>query len=117
LDVVVDHAQKQNINVWSIFAPDARHRSRNSFLAWRGQMNLSQLAVETGAESYYLGFAPPVTFKPFLDEITTHLNNQYLLTFEGNGGAKGRFEGVHETTELSNVELFSAPHVFLPPVK
>jgi hypothetical protein len=117
LDPVVEHAQKQNINVWSIYAPDALHRSRNSFLAWRGQMNLSQLAEESGAESYYLGTAPAVTFKPYLDEITTHLNNQYLLTFEGNGGEKGRFASVHETTELSNVELFSARRVFLPAVK
>jgi hypothetical protein len=117
LDPVIEHAQKQNINVWSIYAPDARHRSRNSFLAWRGQMNLSQLAEESGAESYYLGTAPAVTFKPYLDEIATHLNNQYLLTFEGNGGEKGRLESVHETTELSNVELFSARRVFLPAVK
>lgn len=80
-------------------------------------MNLSRLAEETGAESYYLGTAPAVTFKPYLDEITTHLNNQYLLTFESSGGEKGRFESVHETTELSNVELFSAPRVFLPAVR
>jgi hypothetical protein len=113
LDTVIEHAQKQNINVWSIFAPDERHRSRNSFVAWRGQMNLSQLAAETGAESYYLGTEPAVTFKPYLDEITTHLNNQYLLTFEGSGGEKGRFEGVHQSTELSKVELFSASRVFL----
>jgi hypothetical protein len=117
LDPTIEHAQKQNINVWSIFAPDARHRARSSFRAWRGQMNLSQLAEETGAESYYLGTEPAVTFKPYLDEILTHLNNQYLLTFEGSGGAKGRFEGVHVTTELSNVEFFSTPRVFLPAVK
>jgi len=114
LDTVIEHAQKQNINIWSIYAPDARHRSRSFFLASRGQMNISQLAEETGAESYYLGTLAAVSFKPFLDEILTHLNNQYLLTFVGDGGAKGRFENVHETTELSNVELFSARRVFLP---
>lgn len=113
LDTVIEHAQKQNINIWSIYAPDAMHRSRSFFLASRGQLNISQLAEETGAESYYLGTLPAVTFKPFLDEIRMHLNNQYLLTFEGDGGAKGRFENVRETTELSNVELFSARRVFL----
>lgn len=114
LDTVIEHAQKQNINVWSIYAPDARHRSRNFFLASRGQMNISQLAEETGAESFYLGTLPAVTFKPFLDELLVHLNNQYLLTFVGDAGGKGRFENVHETTELSNVELFSTRRVFLP---
>jgi hypothetical protein len=114
LDTVIEHAQKQNINVWSIYAPDARHRSRNSFLAYRGQMNISELAEDTGAESFYLGTFAAVSFKPYLDELLAHLNNQYLLTFVGDGGAKGRFENVHETTELSNVELFSAKRVFLP---
>jgi hypothetical protein len=117
MDTTVEYAQKQNINVWSIYAPDARHRSRGAFLSFRGQMNLSELAEETGGESYYLGTAPLVSFKPYLDELMAHLNDQYLLTFVGDGGPKGRFERVHETTELSNVELFSATRAFLPPVK
>jgi len=27
--------------------------------------------------------------KPYLDELHLHLGNQYLLTFAGDGGAKG----------------------------
>ena len=114
MDETVALAQKHNINVWSIYEPDAMHRSRGLFLSFRGQMNLSELAEETGAESYYLNATPLVSFKPYLDELLAHLNNQYLLTFEGNGGSKGRFERVHETTELSNTELFSASQAFLP---
>jgi hypothetical protein len=117
LDTTIEHAQKQNINVWSIYFPDAGHRSRRFFLATRAQSDLSRLAEETGAESYYLGITAPVTFKPFLDEIAAHLSNQYLLTFKGSGGAKGRFERVHVTTELPNVEFFAASQVFLPAQK
>ena len=116
LDTTVEHAQKQNINVWSIYYPDTRHRSRN-FRGWYGQLNLSELAEETGAESFFLGFEPPVTFKPYLDELATHLKNQYLLTFEGDGGAKGRFESARVSTELSGVEFFSANRAFLAPAK
>jgi hypothetical protein len=117
MDETVALAQKHNINVWSIYEPDARHRSQGLFLSFRGQMNLSELAEETGGESYYLNAAPLVSFKPYLDEMLAHLNNQYLLTFEGNGGAKGRFERVHETTELSNMEFFSASQAYLAPAK
>lgn len=67
LDTTMEHAQKQNINVWSIYFPDVGHRSRRLFLLSRAQGDLSRLAEETGAESYYLGFTAPVTFKPFLD--------------------------------------------------
>lgn len=115
LDTTIEHAQKQNVNVWSIYYPDIGHLSYRYFLLLRAQSDLSQLATETGAESFYLAFTPPVTFKPYLDELATHLANQYLLTFKGSGGAKGRFERIHFSTELPNVDFFHASQVYLPP--
>jgi len=114
LDPAIERAQKQNINIWSIYAPDEGHRSRGFFRASNAQSNLSQLSDETGAESYALGFGAPVTFKPYLDEIGMHLSNQYLLTFHGSGGKKGRFERVHVVTELPKVEFLGPSQVFLP---
>src|SRR6266702_4871353 len=68
LDSTIGRAQKQNINIWTIYAPDAGHRGRGFFLVSRAQSNLSQLSDETGAESYYLGTGAPVTLKPYFDE-------------------------------------------------
>src|SRR5437588_5773479 len=117
LDSTISRAQKQNINIWTIYAPDAGHRARGLFLVSRAQWNLSQLADETGAESYYLGTGAPVTLKPYFDELSTHLSNQYLLTFKASGGAKGRFERVRVATELPHVEFLAASEAFLPAVK
>lgn len=117
VDSTFERAQKQNINVWSIYSPDAGHRARGFFLVNRGQSDLSRLAEETGAESYYLGTSAPVSFRPYLDELSTHLGNQYLLTFKGTGGTKGRFERVKVTTELPNVEFLAATQAFLPPAR
>jgi len=117
LEATIEHAQKQNINVWSIYYPDIGHRSGRYFLLLRAQSDLTQLADETGAESFYLAFTAPVTIKPYLDELTTHLANQYLLTFQGSGGAKGRLEGVHLSTEVPNLEFLHASRAFLPPAK
>jgi hypothetical protein len=117
LDSAISRAQKQNINVWSIYAPDAGHRGRGFFLTTRAQSNLSQLADETGAESFYLGTGEPVTIKHYLDELSMHLSNQYLLTFKGSGGSKGRFERARVTTELGYVEFVNARQVFLPAAK
>ena len=115
LDSVVSRAQKENINVWTIYAPDAGHRGRGFFIANRAQSYLSELSDETGAESYYLGIEQPVTLKPYFDELATHLSNQYLLTFKASGGAKGRFERVHIATELPYVEFLAPSQGFLPP--
>ena len=117
LDSTISLAQKQNINIWTIYAPDAGHRARGFFLISRAQSYLSQLSDETGAESFYLGTGEPVTFKPYFDELALHLNNQYLLTFRASGGAKGRFQRVKVTTELPHVEFMSAPQAFLPAAK
>jgi len=117
LDTTISHAQKQNINIWTIYVPDAGHVGRRPFRAFNAQSNLSRLSEETGAESYYLGFGLPVTLKPYLDEILMHLNNQYLLTFMGNGGRKGKFERVRVVTEAPNVEFMTPSEVFLPPVE
>jgi hypothetical protein len=117
LDSTITRAQKQNINIWTIYAPDAGHRARGFFLTFTAQSNLSQLSDETGAESYYLGTGAPVTLKPYLDELSTHLSNQYLLTFKASGGAKGRFERVRVVAaELPSVEFLAAPQAYLPAV-
>jgi VWFA-related protein len=118
LDPTIDRAQKANINIWTIYAPDSGHAGRGFFRTFNAQSSLSQLSDETGAESYYLGFGQPVTLKPYFDEILTHLSNQYLLTFSsGSGGKKGRFERVRVATEVPNVEFLTPSEVFIPKVE
>ncbi|MGC0774814.1 MAG: hypothetical protein WB543_17905 [Candidatus Acidiferrum sp.] len=115
LDTTVEHAQKQNINIWSIYVPDAGHIGRRPFRAFNAQSNLSRLSEETGAEAYYLGLDMPVTLKPYFDELQRHLDNQYLLTFVGDGGKKGKFETVRTVTEVPNVQIMTPSAVYLPP--
>lgn len=118
LQSAYERAQKENVNIWSIYYPDAGHLGRRFFRAFRGQNDLSRLAESTGAESYYLGTTEAVTFKPYLDELSAHFRNQYLLTFRGSGGAKGRFQRVHlATEEVPGVQFLRAPEAFLPAAK
>jgi hypothetical protein len=115
LDSVISRAQKQNTNIWSIYMPSASHRGHSFYLVNYAQNNLDKMSQQTGAESYFLGFGQPVSIKPYLDEITTHLNNQYLLTFAGDGGKKGKFASLKVKTELPDVEFMTPSSVFLPP--
>jgi hypothetical protein len=115
LDSTVEQAQKKNINVWTIYYPDAGHAGRRFFRVFNSQSNLSRLSEETGAESYYLGSGVPVTLKPYFEEIEGHLENQYLLSFAGNGGKKGKFERIRVVTETPNVEFMVPSAVFLAP--
>ena len=117
LDSTVQRAQKENINIWTIYAPDAGHFGGRGFRAFNAQSNLSRLSEQTGAESYYLGLGAPVTLKPYFDEIREHLNSQYLASFAGSGGKKGSLERVKVTTELPKVEFLVPSEVFFPAAK
>jgi hypothetical protein len=117
LDSTVQRAQKQNINIWTIYAPDAGHFGRRTFRAFNAQSNMSRLSDETGAESYYLGLGVPVTLKPYFDEIHMHLDNQYLATIGGSGGKKGNFQSVRVHTELPNVTFLAPSAVYFPPAQ
>ena len=116
LDSTIERAQKENINIWTIYARDAGS-GRASLRTFNAQSNLARLSEETGAKAYYLGFGEPINLKPYFDEIQMHLNNQYLLTFDsGNGGGKrkGRFDRFHVTSELPNTRFLTPSAVFLP---
>ncbi len=114
LDPTVESAQKANINIWTLYAPDAGHNGRGYFRVSNAQSQLSQLSEETGAESYFLGFGTPVSFRGYFDEISTHLDNQYLMTFESSGGKKGKFERVRVASELQKVEFMTPSMVYMP---
>ena len=115
LDPLISRAEKQNTNVWTIYYPSAGHRGRSFFRANNAQNNLDKLSQDTGGESYFLGGQAPVSIKPYLDEIFVHLNNQYLLTFAGSGGAKGKFQNVKVKSEAKEIEFFTPAAVFVPP--
>jgi hypothetical protein len=117
LDPLISRAERQNTNIWTIYYPSASHRGHSFSLGNRAQNNLDKLSQDTGAESYFLGTQTPVSIKPYLDEIGVHLSNQYLLTFAGSGGSKGKYQSVKVKTTLKEVEFLTPAAVFIPPDK
>jgi hypothetical protein len=115
LDPLIQRAEKQNTNIWTIYYPSSGHRGHSFSLVNTAQNNIDKLSQDTGAESYFLGVQSPVSIKPYLDELTQHLNNQYLLTFAGDGGKKGKLVSVKVKTEMPGVEFFTPAAAFLPP--
>src|SRR6266478_4361299 len=116
LDSTIERAQKENVNLWTVYYPSGSHVGRGYFRVFYAQANLSKLSEETGAESYYLSFDRPVTLRPYFEELQQHLNNQYLLTFaSAHGGKKGKFERIRVATEIPKMEFLTPSEVFLPP--
>jgi hypothetical protein len=115
VDTLIEQAQRAGVIVFSIYTPGVGHYGHSYWRTYWGQNYLSQLSDETGGESYYLiGSAPPVTFAPYLEDMTRRLGRQYLLTFVPKPQKKAGMQRVKLQTEVPNAELVSADRVYVP---
>jgi hypothetical protein len=115
VDTAIEQAQKAGITVSAIYTPGVGHYEHSYWRVYWGQIYLSQVADETGGESYYIGFTgAPVAFSPYLEDITRRLNNQYLLTFIPKPQKKAGMQKVRLRTEVPNVDLVGSDRVFVP---
>jgi hypothetical protein len=111
----ISDAQRAGVVVFAIYNPGAGHYARSYWRSYWGQLYLSQIADETGGESYYIGFnGAAVSFVPYLDDVQHRSNNQYLLTFLAQPAQKSGMQPVKLRTELSNTELVGADRVYVP---
>ena len=100
-----------------IYTPGAGRRARNFWEVNRGQNGIAQLSDESGGESFFLGMQGPVSFKPYLDQIQSILDNQYLLTFSPKPVTKAGLQYVAISTELAGVELSASDAVWVSATK
>jgi len=114
VDQTIEQAQRAGIVIFSIYTPGAGHFGHTFWRINWGQNYLSQLSDETGGESYYLGSEALVSFSPYLEDLGRRLLNQYLLTFSAKPVQKAGMQTVKLRTEVSNVELVAADHVYVP---
>ncbi len=115
LDAAIEDAQRAGVVVFAIYTPGAGHAGHSYWLTYSGQIYLAKVAEETGGESYYIGFnGPPVSFIPYLDDLSHRLTRQYLLTFAAKPQTKKGLRPVKLMTEVPNAELVSADRVYVP---
>jgi len=114
LQRAIERAQRQNVQVYTLYAGGSGRIRRNFFLVSNGQGALARLALETGGEAYFQGFGTPVSFQPFLEDLSQTLAQQYLLTFRAQPAEKAGFQRVRITTEVPGVELVAPTRVWVP---
>jgi hypothetical protein len=113
---VIDNAQRAGIVVSAIYTPGVGHIGHSYWQTYWGQLYLAQLAERTGGEAYGVGFnGSPVSFNPYLDDLTRRLSHQYLLTFLAKPPKKAGWQAVKLRTEVSRVDLVSADKVYVSP--
>ncbi|HVN18321.1 MAG TPA: hypothetical protein VMU05_06090 [Dongiaceae bacterium] len=115
LEAAIDDAGKAGIVVSAIYTPGVGHFGHSYWQNYWGQLYLSQLADKTGGEAYYLGLTgAPVTFSPYLDDLSHRLQHQYILGFLAKPEKKAGWRQVRLSTEIPNIDLVSAGRVYVP---
>lgn len=115
VDTAIQDAQCAGIVVFSIYTPGAGHFAHTYWRIYWGQNYLAQLSEQTGGESYYfLGAQAPVSFGPYLNQMTGRLTHQFLLTFLAKPQNKAGTESVKVSTEIRGVDLVAQDKVCVP---
>jgi hypothetical protein len=114
VDTAIDLAQRAGVIIHAIYATGVGHSARMFWPINWAQNYLSQVASETGGQAYFLGFETPVSFAPYLDDLTRKLNHQFLLVFLAKPGKKPGLQPVRPRTEVPNAEIIAASKVFVP---
>ena len=88
LDRAITEAQRRGVAVYSIYAPPAASGANQLLLA-NGQSCLLKLSEDTGGRSFFQGMGAPISFEPFLKEISASLDRQIALTYRSTHPKKG----------------------------
>ena len=83
----ISEAQRRSVAIYSIFAPSVLSGQR--LLGANGQSSLLRLSDETGGHAFFQGTSAPVSFQPFLNEISATLERQIALTYLSTHPNKG----------------------------
>jgi len=104
LQRAINEAQRRSVAVYSIYAPTNLTAGGNFILAGNGQGSLKRLSDETGGRSFFQGANAPVSFDPFLRELSGLLNRQFALTYLSTHPSK-EFHRIKLQTAQTEVEL------------
>jgi VWFA-related protein len=81
-------SQRKSVAIYGFYAPTVVAEA-NSFLTNNAQSSLLKLSNETGGHAFFQGRGVPVSFDPFIKELTETLDRQFALTFLSTHMKKG----------------------------
>ncbi|HEV2882547.1 MAG TPA: hypothetical protein VGX24_14820 [Pyrinomonadaceae bacterium] len=88
LERAIDEAQRRSVAIYGIYAPTVGSGG-NTALVNNAQGSLSRLTEETGGKAFFQGSGAPVSFDPFLRQLSDRLSRQFALTYLSTHADKG----------------------------
>lgn len=82
-------AQRRGVAVYSIWSPRQATQNSSDPLISYGQSALARVSSETGGRSFYQGSVAPVSFTPYLKDLSILFERQFALTYLSTHMKKG----------------------------
>lgn len=114
VQTATNDAIRSGVIVDALYWHDSGIASRVGFLANGGQNLLSEITANTGGELYYQGLSNPVSFTPYLNELSRRLENQYELGFLVPSKKKQEIDSLRVKLVMPRVKLDAANLVLVP---
>jgi hypothetical protein len=115
VNAAIQDSVRAGVIVDALYWHDMGGASRVGFLANGGQNLLGLITGDTGGMLYYQGLSNPVSFTPFLNDLSKRLENQYELGFVVPGKKKPEVETLKVKLEMPGVKLNAPNLVLVPP--
>jgi VWFA-related protein len=103
LQRAIGEAQRRGVAVYSIYTPTA-NTERNAALVSNAQGALQRLSEETGGRAFFHGTGAPVSYDPYLRELSDTLDRQIAITYLSTHESKG-FHKIKLETALEGARL------------
>lgn len=105
LERAIKEAQRRSVAVYAFYAPTLGGTANSGgLLVSNGQGSLQRLSDETGGRAFFQGTDAPVSFAPFLRQLTEAFNNQYALTYLSTNSDKG-FRRIEVRTQTPGIRV------------
>jgi len=105
LQAAISDSQKAGLIVYSIYFRDTGRLDNSGYETNAGQNLLTQVAESTGGKLYWQGLGNPVSFEPYLTDLSKRLGNQYELGFTARAKSKQELVELKVKTDASHVSI------------
>jgi len=115
LQAAINDSIRANLIVDSIYWHDQGRYDRGPYQNNSGQSLLNQVSQVTGGKAYWQGLGNPVSFSPFLDDLSRRLQNQYELGFEVKAKSKPEIATLRVKLTMPDAKLDAPQKVAVVP--
>jgi hypothetical protein len=112
-EIAITDAQRAGVEVFAIYHPVADYETQNWRQIDEGLIELSHVCFESGGEAYFVSHGPAEIIGPFVNDISSHLANQYVLTITADPASGSGFRRILLDTGINGPELFAPARIWI----